>query len=139
MITSYGRIIIIFILVGLLLVLLPVLAGMGAASFLEDDVPDEDDLSMINDISFTWLRIPLRELSTLLTLGLSVFALFVVYLGGRSKHRRFNDRTIDANTVSIHLSWLLRTAQRRAVFNFFNGLSGLPNNVQLLTEGGIKQ
>ena len=139
MITSYGRIVFIFILIGLLLALSPAMVGLGVAGFLEEDAPDEDDLSMIHNIPFAWLRIHVHQLSILLTLGLSIFALFVVYLGGRSKHRRFNDRTIDANLVSIDVSLLLRTAQRGAVFNFFNGLSDLLINVQFSFEGGSKQ
>ena len=31
-----------------------------------------------------------------LVMGMSIFALFGVYLGGRSNHRRFNDRTLDS-------------------------------------------
>ena len=136
MINSYGRAVIYFVLFTLLLSLLPGLAGIDAEDFFDDDVLDDDSF-IIHDIPFTWLRIDMHHVSILSTVVLSMFVLFVVYLGGRSKHRRFNDRTIDA-TVSIHVSMLLRTARRGAVFNFLNGAPDLLNNVQPLTEGGTK-
>lgn len=87
----------------------------------EDDFSDEDgdDVSLISNISPDWNRIPIHQLSILLKLGLSIFALFVVYLGGRSKHRRFNDRTIDPVNALTPVS--LKTALfHRAVFIFLS-------------------
>lgn len=108
----------------LLLTLLPALTGTGMASFIEeDDIPDEDDFSFISTIPVAWIRIPVHQSSMLLRLGISIFALFVVYLGGRSKHRRFNDRTIDANTVLRDMCMSLKAALCRAVFNFLNSRS----------------
>ena len=72
----------------------------------EEDLTDggEDDLAVLHNFPPTWIRIPVHQLSVLLRLGLSIFALFVVYLGGRSKHRRFNDRTIDPVNALISYS-----------------------------------
>jgi hypothetical protein len=84
----------------------------------EDDLTDteDDDFSFI-DFPPTWIRIPVHQLSVLLRLGMSIFALFIVYLGGRSKHRRFNDRTIDPVYALISNS-LMTALFIRAVFNF---------------------
>lgn len=90
----------IIILIGILLLLLTLFPAMGGTGFValveEDDLPDDDDVSLHNDVPISWIRIPVHQLSLLLRLGISIFALFIVYLGGRSKARRFNDRTIDA-------------------------------------------
>jgi hypothetical protein len=100
--------------------LLPALMGASIIDLPEeDDFTDEegDDFSLINHFSPDWIRIPVHQLSTLLRLGISIFALFVVYLGGRSKHRRFNDRTLD--DVNALISCSLKTALLvRAVFIF---------------------
>jgi len=112
MINSHGRIFILSLLLVLMFTLLPFVAGTGMIGFMiEDDVPDEDDLSIMSNIPFAWIRIPVRELSILLTLGISIFALFVIYLGGRSKHRRFNDRTIEADTVIKCVTIYVKAAQ----------------------------
>jgi hypothetical protein len=83
----------------------------------EDDLTDtEDDDFSVLDFPPTWIRIPVHQMSVLLKLGMSIFALFVVYLGGRSKHRRFNDRTLDH--VNALISYSLKTALFiRAVFH----------------------
>ena len=83
----------------------------------EDDLGDRDEFSLIGTFSILWIRIPVHQMSVLFRLGISIFALFVVYLGGRSKHRRFNDRTIDAINVLKFKADLLKTARTRAVFN----------------------
>jgi len=49
-------------------------------------------------------------------LGMSIFTLFVVYQGGRSNRRLFNDRTIDA--VNLLRGIFSETALFRAVFVF---------------------
>ena len=69
------------------------------------DLPEEDDFTekdadgegfaVISEFPIAWIRIPVHQMSVLFRLGISIFALFVVYLGGRSKHKWFNDRTID--------------------------------------------
>ena len=98
-------------------ILLPVLMGASILNISEEDnFADLDDFLMINSFSVTWMSISLHQLPVLLGLGISIFALFVVYLGGRSKHRRFNDRTIDAANVLTFKP--LKTARIRAVFNF---------------------
>jgi len=52
-----------------------------------------------------------------LVMGMSIFALLGVYLGGRSNHRRFNDRTLDS--VNLLLGDIFSmTALLRAVFVF---------------------
>jgi hypothetical protein len=82
----------------------------------EDERADRDDFSLISTFSVLWIRIPVHQMSVLFRLGMSIFTLFVVYLGGRSKHRRFNDRTIDA--VNVLKADFLKTAHIRAVFIF---------------------
>ena len=101
--------------------LAPALMGGSIIDSLaeEDDLGDRDEFSLIGTFSILWIRIPVHQMSVLFRLGLSIFALFVVYLGGRSKHRRFNDRTIDAiNAVNVLKADFLKTAHTRAVFNF---------------------
>jgi hypothetical protein len=93
----------------------------------EDDLTDtEDDNFSVIDFPPTWIRIPVHQLSVLLRLGISIFALFVVYLGGRSKHRRFNDRTLDHVDALISCSSLKTALLIRAVFHFL--FSALPLN-----------
>ena len=111
----------IFLIVVLILsaFLLPVFMGASIIELPEeDDFADEegDDFSLISHFSPDWIRIPVHQLSALLRLGISIFALCVVYLGGRSKHRRFNDRTLDH--INALTAEFLKTALFRAVFNF---------------------
>ncbi len=109
--------IVFMIIVILSVILLPVFMGAGIVDLPEEDnLTDDDDFSMVSNFSVAWLRIPVHQMSGLLRLGISIFALFVVYLGGRSKHRRFNDRTIDP--ISVLKAEFLKTALIRAVFNF---------------------
>ena len=100
--------------------LAPVLMGGDIIDNLaeEDERADRDDFSLISTFSVLWIRIPVHQMSVLFRLGMSIFTLFVVYLGGRSKHRRFNDRTIDAFNVLKSKADFLKTAHIRAVFNF---------------------
>lgn len=100
-------------------VLLPLSVGVGIIELPgEDDFADEDDLLISSDLPSAWDRMPIHQMSVLLMLGMSIFILFVVYLGGRSKHKRFNDRTIDADNVLS--AEFFRTALYRAVFNFLS-------------------
>ena len=115
-----ARSIFLIILLILSALLLPALVEASLIELPEeDDFVDEegDDFTVLNSFSTDWTRIPVHRLSILLRLGISFFALFVVYLGGRSKHRRFNDRTIDHGKALIAFSF--KTALlNRAVFVF---------------------
>jgi hypothetical protein len=82
----------------------------------EDDLGDRDEFALIGTFSVLWIRIPVHQMSVLFGLGISIFALFGVYVGGRSKRNLFNDRTIDA--FNLLKAYLLKTAHIRAVFNF---------------------
>lgn len=102
-------------IVMLLLVLLPIATGF--LGLIEDnDFFDEDDLFSADGFIGNWSRILTHQKLPGLIFGMSIFALFVVYLGGRSNHRRFNDRTIDF----IHglRGIFSATALLRAVFVF---------------------
>lgn len=102
-----------------LLVLLPALTVAGMVDFPEQaDSADDDASSFMRSIALVLFRNPMHHLSICLLLGLSMYSLFVVYLGGRSKHRRFNDRTIDANVVSKDVYFARQAAPNRAVFYF---------------------
>ena len=99
----------------------PALMGAGIIELLEEDDltdMDGDDFSVISNFAPTWIRIPVHQMSVLLRLGISIFTLFVVYLGGRSKHRRFNDRTLDHVFDLISSSFLKTALLMRAVFRF---------------------
>ena len=140
----------IFLIIVLILsaFLLPVFMGASIIDVPEEgDFADEDgdDFSVISNFAPTWIRIPVHQMSVLLRLGISIFTLFVVYLGGRSKHRRFNDRTLDH--VNALISNSLKTALFiRAVFYFLFFLSPYSTkhfvNVFVLifipTQGGPK-
>jgi hypothetical protein len=112
------------ILILLMLLAAFVLPALVEASLLdlpeEEDLTDadEDDSSAIHNFAPTWIRIPVHQMSVLLRLGISIFALFVVYLGGRSKHRRFNDRTLDHVNALISYSSLKTAPFIGAVFRF---------------------
>jgi hypothetical protein len=98
----------------------PALLGTSIIDLQEEDDltdPEEDDFSII-DFPPTWSRIPIHQMSALLKLGMSIFTLLVVYLGGRSKHRRFNDRTLDHVNALISYSILKTALLIRAVFHF---------------------
>jgi hypothetical protein len=126
--------IICLILLILSVFLLPLLAGASIIdSPEEDNLADDDDFSVISTFPVAWLRIPVHQMSLLLRLGISIFALFVVYLGGRSKHRRFNDRTIDAINLLTGELLILKTALIRAVFNFQVIPHPLPTNDHLVS------
>lgn len=112
----------------LLLILILMLSVLFVPALLGTsiiDLQEEDDLTDTEDDDFpfidfppTWIRIPLHQMSVLLRLGISIFTLFVVYLGGRSKHRRFNDRTLDHVNALISYSSLKTALFIRAVFHF---------------------
>ncbi len=110
-----------FILILILSVLfVPALLGTSVIDVQEeDDLTDtEDDNFSVIDFPPSWIRIPIHQMSVLLRLGISIFALCVVYLGGRSKHRRFNDRTLDHVNALISYPFLKTALFIRAVFHF---------------------
>jgi hypothetical protein len=119
MIQSIRNIFLILILI-LSVLFVPALLGASVIDLQEeDDLTDtEDDNFFVIDFPPTWIRIPVHQMSVLLRLGMSIFALFVVYLGGRSKHRRFNDRTLDHVNALISYSFLKTALINRAVFRF---------------------
>jgi hypothetical protein len=86
------------IIVMLLVILLPVITGI-IGLFIGtdgDNLPDNVDFSMISSFSTVLISwISNRQAAVVLRFGISIFVLFVVYLGGRSKVKRFNDRTIE--------------------------------------------
>lgn len=113
-----NRTIIFIIVVLLLALLLPVLAGPGLIGLPDDSEQlDDDDFSAMIPFPIMWINVQFHQVTLLLKQGMSIFALYVVYLGGRSKHRRFNDRTLDIiNSLNVVFS---KTALFiGAVFNF---------------------
>lgn len=90
---------------------------------LPDNLPDSDDnASSLGNFLIAWRSVSAQDLALELILGMSVFILFVTYLGGRSNRRRFNDRIPDSNFTSKNVWLFLKTASSEAVFNFlFSG------------------
>jgi hypothetical protein len=110
-----NRNVIFMAMVMLCIILLTVLTGISI-SVQDDELPDDDDFLAAGSFARAWFRIPVPQLSFILMLGMSIFALIVVYRGGRSNHQRFNDRTIEP--VKLLTVVFLKTALLRAVFNF---------------------
>lgn len=79
----------------LFIILLPVLTGIAGLT-MDNALLEDDDHSLASSFMATWARMSVHQMLSGLILGLSIFVLFVVYLGGRSNHRRFNDRTLDS-------------------------------------------
>ena len=106
-----NRSVLLIIILILFFILFPIIIG-------GDNLLDDNDLQA-NDFMLAWTRFPVYQIILGLLLGISVFVLFGVYMGGRSNRRLFNDRTID----SIHLfgGIFSMTALVRAVivFRFF--------------------
>ena len=107
---QHVRSILLLIILLLSVLIVPVFMGASMMELPEEDDLTEtevegDDLSLIIDFPMSWIRIPVHQMLVLFRLGISMFTLFVVYLGGRSKHKWFNDRTIDdsAEVVSVTL------------------------------------
>jgi glucose-6-phosphate-specific signal transduction histidine kinase len=109
-----NRNVIFMAMVMLCIILMTALTGI-IISEEDDQLPDDDFLEAVS-LAVAWFRIPVPQLSFILMLGMSIFALFVVYLGGRSNHKRFYDRTIEP--VKLLTIAFLKTALLRAVFNF---------------------
>ena len=123
-----NRNVIFMAMVMLCIILLTVLTGISI-SVQDDELPDDDDFLAAGSFTAARFRIPVPQLAFVLMLGMSIFALMVVYLGGRSNHRRFNDRTIDS--VKLLTVVFLKTALLRAVFNFlfFDPYSDYKENI----------
>jgi|GEM_PF-1595243 len=106
------------LLLVLLIVLLPVLTAV-LGLMMPGNLPDNDDnVFGLGDFRMDWVRLSFPQLAPELMLGMSIFVLFVVYLGGRSNDRRFNDRTLDGDSLSSDFSLFLKTVPYGAVFNF---------------------
>lgn len=101
-------------MVMLCIILMIVLTGILISE--EDGQLPDDDFLAAGNFALAWLSIPVPQLSFILMLGMSIFALFVTYLGGRSNHKRFYDRTIEP--VKFLTFLFLETALLRAVSNF---------------------
>src|SRR5215211_2403372 len=115
MMSLTNRNVIFMALVMLCIILLTVLTGISI-SVQDDELSDDDFLAAVS-FGLAWFRIPVHQLSFILTLGMSIFASVVVYLGGRSNHKRFNDRTLEfvkLLTVAFSMTALIN----RAVFIF---------------------
>ena len=92
------RNVVLLAIIMMFIILLPVFTGMAGITL--DNAPAEDDNhSLASYFTAIWEGFSVRQISSGLILGISIFALFGVYMGGRSNHRRFNDRTLD----SMHL------------------------------------
>ena len=99
----------------LFIILLPVVTGIIGLTVDNEFLQDDDNL-LASSFMASWARMPVHQMLSGLMLGMSIFALFVVYLGGRSNHRRFNDRTLDS--FNLFRGILFATALFRAVFVF---------------------
>ena len=133
------------ILLLLFIALMPVLSGnLGLID--EDDDPEDDGLLELYGFPVTWTRMRVYQVSALFRFGLSIFALYLVYSGGRSKNKRFNDRTIDP--INSLIGVFSKAALLRAAFNFLViGPNPDSTNIQLFElfvypqfylEGGSK-
>jgi hypothetical protein len=80
-----------------LLILLFAFMGTGIVDLIEGDelFDGAEDFSMTASMPPAWTKVSIHHLPILFHWGIAIFALFAVYIGGRSKARRFNDRTID--------------------------------------------
>jgi len=112
--STTNRNVIFMAMVMLCIILMTMLTGIIISE--EDDQLPEDDFFAAASFAAAWFRMPVHQLSFILMFGMSIFALIVVYLGGRSNHKRFNDRTIES--VKLLTVAFLKTALNRAVFIF---------------------
>lgn len=109
--------ILLIILIIWLAILSPALTGTAWVELTGDNEYLDDDFPAILFSAAAYVGTEIPQVTFLLKLGMSIFVLYVVYLGGRSKHKRFNDRTLDiVSFLSVVFS---KTALFiRAVFNF---------------------
>ena len=92
------RSVVLLALMMLFIILFSVLTGIAGLT-VDNLLPEDDDHSFVGSFMAIWGRMTVHQILSGLMLGISILALFGVYLGGRSNHRRFNDRTLD----SMHL------------------------------------
>ena len=97
----------------LFLIVFPIGIGLVNLITAGDNFPD-DNILQVDGLIVTWAWFPVRQLISGLIMGMSIFALFVVYLGSRSSHRYFNDRSIDP--INLFRGIFFLTALLRAVF-----------------------
>src|SRR4026207_2339237 len=91
-----NRSIILLTILILFVFLLPAITGL-VGLIVDNELPDGDDYDAFAGSTVLALaRMMVHPVLSGLMLGISVFALFGVYQGGRSSHRRFNDRTLDS-------------------------------------------
>ena len=111
-----NRSIILVIILLLFIFLLPAITGL-VGLMVDTELSDSDDFeTLVNSFIASVARITVPPMMSGLMLGMSIFTLFVVYQGGRSNRRLFNDRTIDA--VNLLRGIFSETALFRAVFVF---------------------
>jgi hypothetical protein len=124
----------------LLLVLLFALTRTNVVSLAETEGLSDgtDNVSVTAVLPVVWIRIPVYPLFMVLMLGISIFASVLVYLGGRSKVKRFNDRTIDLFESFVDISSQTALLFRRAVFNFVFSNLFLPQPGKTYISGGTK-
>jgi uncharacterized membrane protein len=115
--TLSNRSITLFSIMMLFIILLPAVTGLVGLT-VENEFPEDDDYTLANSFMASWARMQIHQLVSGLMLGMSMFTLFVVYLGGRSNHRRFNDRTLDS--FNLFRGIFFATALFRAVFVFLS-------------------
>jgi len=89
------RSVVLLALMMLFIILFSVLTGIAGLT-VDNLLPEDDDHSLVGSFMAIWGRMSVHQMLSGLILGISIFALFGVYLGGRSNHRRFNDRTLDS-------------------------------------------
>jgi len=112
--STTNRNVIFMAMVMLCIILMTVLTGIIIPE--ENDQLPGDDFLAAGNFAAAWFSIPVPQLSFILMLGMSIFALIIVYLGGRSNHKRFNDRTIEpAKLLTVAF---FKTALLGAVFMF---------------------
>jgi hypothetical protein len=92
------RSVVLLALMMLFIILFSVLTGIAGLT-VDNLLPEDDDHLFVGSFMAIWGRMTVHQILSGLMLGISILALFGVYLGGRSNHRRFNDRTLD----SMHL------------------------------------
>ena len=110
------RSIVLVIILLLFIFLLPAITGL-VGLMADNELSDSDDFdTLVNSFIASVTRITVPPMMSGLMLGMSIFTLFVVYQGGRSNRRLFNDRTIDA--VNLFRGIFSETALIRAVFVF---------------------
>ena len=101
------------------MVLSPLLTVILYVTMPDNLLEKEDNATYPGDFLIVWGNLVVQDLAVKLILGISVFILFVTYLGGRSNHRRFYDQIPDSHYTSKNVWLFLKTALDKAVFIFF--------------------